>query len=452
MPPVRRYATLTFLRGALVSLVITLLAGFLGVIVYIPGGPELMRSLGLEFASLRPLHTTFASAWIFLGGIAVVHHFLQDRGGPVRRFERGLLAAQVTFWGVAGAGILVTLLMGISSGREYMGFHPIFSIPILLGWVCFGINFMRATARGFFHQPVYVTMWGVGIFFFIFTFAEQHAWLLPGVFEKPVVDIRVQWKACGTLVGAFNLFVYGSLYYIGERISGDDRYAHSWMAYGLFGVGLLNSFTNFAHHTYHVPQSPAVKWIAFVVSMMEIVILARVVWDLAAMVRNRIRQKFHSTRFFLTATKWWTMAILFTAIIISIPPLNSLIHGTHVVTAHAMGSEVGIDSMVLFAALSFIFAEMLVLRGQSDALLHTRRVRNWALGFNIGTALLVIWLNFSGSVVGYLRYNHQLPPAWLQQWNPYLFGITGSITALFLAFLLSRWLPLAFGRDSARFD
>ena len=32
------------------------------------------------------------------------------------------------------------------------------------------------------------------------------------------------------------------------------------------------------------------------------------------------------------------------------PVWNSLIHGTHVVAAHAMGAEIGIDSMALFAA------------------------------------------------------------------------------------------------------
>jgi len=70
-------------------------------------------------------------------------------------------------------------------------------------------------------------MWGVGVLFFIFTFLEEHAWLLPDVFAAPIVDLRVQWKATGTLVGSFNLFVYGILYYVAEKLSGDERYAHS---------------------------------------------------------------------------------------------------------------------------------------------------------------------------------------------------------------------------------
>jgi nitric oxide reductase subunit B len=105
--------------------------------------------------------------------------------------------------------------------------------------------------------------------FFVVTFVEQHLYLIPSFFGNPVQDLQVQWKATGTLVGSFNLFVYGSVIYIGERISRDSSYGHSKIAYALFAVGLLNSFTNFAHHTYHLPQDHLVKWISFVVWIAE---------------------------------------------------------------------------------------------------------------------------------------------------------------------------------------
>jgi nitric oxide reductase subunit B len=115
--------------------------------------------------------------------------------------------------------------------------------------------------------------------FFVVTFVEQHLYLIPSFFGNPVQDLQVQWKATGTLVGSFNLFVYGSVIYIGERISRDSSYGHSKIAYALFAVGLLNSFTNFAHYTYHLPQDHLVKWISFVVSMAEITVLCRAVYD-----------------------------------------------------------------------------------------------------------------------------------------------------------------------------
>ena len=51
---------------------------------------------------------------------------------------------------------------------------------------------------GFWNRPVYVTMWGVGTVLFVYTFLEQHAYLLPGIWSDPVHDLRVQWKATGT--------------------------------------------------------------------------------------------------------------------------------------------------------------------------------------------------------------------------------------------------------------
>jgi nitric oxide reductase subunit B len=431
----RRYATLTFLRGALVSIALAVTAGLVAALHYVPGVSPGLASLGLSFTALRPLHTTFASAWIFLGGLAVVHRYLEDHAGPVTRTERLGLRAQVLLWAFAGAGVLVTLPLGITSGREYMGFHPLLSIPILLGWLLFVARFFRAVGRDFWTRPIYVTMWGVGCLFFVFTFLEQHAWLLGDVFAQPVVDLRLQWKACGTLVGSFNLFVYGSLIYLGERLTGDPSYGRSRLAYALFGVGLLNSFTNFAHHTYHLPQSELVKWISFVVSMTELILLARVVWDLVGALKQQVASPQPAASFFLSATKVWTAAMLFTSILLSVPPLNAVVHGTHVVTGHAMGTEIGIDTMVLLGAVAWLLGD-----GQAGA----PAVRRWGFGLNVSAAILVAWLHVEGLAVGVTRYLGQATPAWAAVPTPPLFVLTGGGVALCVIVLLARWMRIAF--------
>jgi nitric oxide reductase subunit B len=440
----RAYATLTFVRGALVAAAITVLAGFLSVLHHVPQTGAVLRDLGLDFAGLRPLHTTFASAWIFLGGVAVVHRYLEDCAGPVGSFERWRLRVQVALWALAGLGVLVTLPLGITSGREYMGFHPVLSIPILAGWLLFTQNLFAATWRGFWGRPVYVTMWGVGALFFVVTFLEQHAWLAGDVFAQPIVDMRIQWKACGTLVGSFNLFVYGSLLYVAEKVSGNETYGRSRLAYALLGVGLLNSFTNFAHHTYHLPQNETVKWIAFVVSMAEIVLLLRVVWDIAKSVAptESSDDGFCATAFFLKAAKFWTAAMLVLSLLISVPPLNALIHGTQVVIAHAMGTEIGIDSMILLGAMAWL----LVGAGAAPARVGSRLARIGAKGLSHGTALLVLWLTVAGVITGHTRFAGQGLPSWLANYGPYAFAAAGTLVAVFLSLLLAAWLPLAFAR------
>jgi nitric oxide reductase subunit B len=449
--PVRRFATMTFLRGGLIAIGVTLAAGMLGALYSIPALAPALQRWGLDMRQLRPIHTTFASAWIFLGGVAVVHRWLQDHGGTATRGDRIRLRIQVACWAIAGAGILATLLMRIGSGREYMGFHPIFSLFILAGWIAYTWNFFRVAGPNFFHRPVYMTMWGVGMLFFIYTFVEQHAYLLPAVFGDPVQDLRVQWKATGTLVGSFNLFVYGSIVYIGERISRDPSYGHSRVAYALLGVGLLNSFTNFAHHTYHLPQNHLVKWISFVVSMTEVIILARAVSDLWSLVRGRRDGPFCAARGAFAASKYWTVGILFSSVLISVPPLNAIIHGTYVVTGHAMGATIGIDTMVLLGAIIWIIGEHLRAREGEAASerLHTPGMRLTVIGLNIAVVALVGWLHVSGTVTGVTRLGlapdeSYVPPAWLAAWNGVAFALTGVLVLLFFALLLGRLAPAAF--------
>ena len=449
--PVRQFATLMFIRGGLIAMAITLLGGILSALYSVPALAPSFQSIGLDLRQLRPIHTAFAAAWIFLGGVAVVHRWLQDHGGVATAGDRWRLRIQVGSWAIAGLGILVTLAMGIGSGREYVGFHPVFSVFILLGWTCFVWNFFRVAGPDFFERPLYLTMWGVGMLFFVVTFVEQHLYLLPSFFGNPVQDLQVQWKATGTLVGSFNLFVYGSIIYIGERISRDARYGHSRLAYALFAVSLLNSFTNFAHHSYHLPQDHIVKWISFVVSMLEITILCRAVYELWRLVNTTDEQAFCAARGSFAASKYWTVFILLSSVLISIPPLNALIHGTYVVTGHAMGATIGIDTMILLGAVIWILSEHLQAReGElASAVLHTAGVKGIVVGLNLSVAALVLWLHVSGVITGVTRAGFSpgetyVPPTWLANWNGVLFAATGVVALLFFVLLLARLVPVAF--------
>jgi len=453
----RKFAVVTFMRGGLVAVVVTLIAGLLAAFYSIPSLAPSFQSIGLDLRQLRPIHTTFASAWMFLGGQAIVHRYLMDCAGTITKGDRLRLQVQVWCWLLAGSGILGTLLVGFGSGREYLGFHPVFSALILTGWLCYAWNFFRVVSPGFWNRPVYVTMWGVGTVFFIYTFLEQHAYLIPGVWSDPILDMRIQWKATGTIVGSFNLFVYGAVIYIGERISGDPEYGHSKTGYALFGVGLLNSFTNFAHHSYHLPQSTLVKWIAFVVSMLEIIIFFRVVADLWILVQKRGEGEFEATRVSFGAAKFWTAGIVGSAILISIPPLNAIIHGTYVVAGHAMGAMIGIDTMILFGAIIWVLAEALQAAGRDVELNRLRGAHlYWSMiGLNISVALLVGWLHFSGFMNGMFRMRFApgesyIPPIWLSSSNAVMFGVTGILCFTFFIAVLKTLFPLAFRKELTR--
>ncbi len=84
------------------------------------------------------------------------------------------------------------------------------------------------------------------------------------------------------------------------------------------------------------------------------------------------------------------MAIVGSAVLISIPPLNAIIHGTYAVTGHAMGATIGIDTMILLGAVIWIVGEYLRAREGETASdpLHRARMRWSVVGLNVGVALL----------------------------------------------------------------
>jgi len=53
-------------------------------------------------------------------------------------------------------------------------------------------------------------------------------------------------------------------------------------------------------------------------------------------------------RFMVVATFWMSLNLVL-ALLVSIPVINAVTHGTHATLAHAMGSTIGINSMILWA-------------------------------------------------------------------------------------------------------
>jgi len=321
---------------------VAVMSGAAATIAYTSYEP-LLRSTGLTLQRLRPIHEAFAFGWVFLGGAAVVQFYLHASFGPLSAPTRRRTMWQLSLWTLAGFGILATLLAGQFTGREYVGYQPVFSLLILTGWILFAWNYFSLVGCALRDRPAYIYMWSVAMVLFVVSFSEGHLYLIGWVSQQPAWDTAIQWKSNGALVGSFNLLAYGSLMYASGRIRGDDSYAYSRTAFALLFVGLLNTFTNYGHHTFHLPQSAWIHWISFVVSMLETIILARVFLDLLALRRSTSEGlPLGVADWFFRSAALWMFILLALALTISIPPINALIHGTHVVVAHSMGSMLGI--------------------------------------------------------------------------------------------------------------
>ena len=161
--------------------------------------------------------------------------------------------------------------------------------------------------------------------------------------------MTVQWKSYGSMVGSWNMLIYGSSIFLMDKISSSKTYSHSKIAFLLYFTGLFNLMFNWGHHIYTLPTHAYIKHISYAVSMTELFILGRIIFKWGATLSTAKKHFYKLSYRFLIAADIWIFLNLLLAITVSIPALNVYTHGTHITVAHAMGATIGINSFLLLA-------------------------------------------------------------------------------------------------------
>lgn len=333
-----------FIIAALLLLGTGMVWGVTGGLQYLI--PGFLKSY-LPFQKIRPLHVSSVVFWIIFSSTGAVFTYLQQHTGK-KIYSNLLIKSQLIIFSLSVISILISYCAGIFGGREYWEFHPIMALPIVAGWILFLINFIKS-AGSFRNQPVYVWMWFTGILFFLFTFLESYLWIFPYFRNNVVNDMTVQWKSYGAMVGSWNMLIYGSSIFLMDKIGNSKNYSHSNMAFLLYFIGLFNLMFNWGHHIYTLPTHNYIKHISYAISMTELFILGRIIFNWRASV-SLAKRNFHKTAYrFLVAADVWIFLTLSLAIIMSVPGINLYTHGTHITVAHTMGATIGINSFLLLA-------------------------------------------------------------------------------------------------------
>lgn len=143
-------------------------------------------------------------------------------------------------------------------------------------------------------------------------------------------------------------------------------------------------------------MAPWIRIAAYIVSMSELIILAKIIWDWKQCLSTYRKSAHCQTCNFMLAADVWIVINLVLAIIMSIPAANIFTHGTHITVAHAMGTTIGINTMILLASVFFVLEKGF--RGS----LSKRQDRVVMAGFWLANLSLFA---FFGALVwaGYLR-------------------------------------------------
>jgi nitric oxide reductase subunit B len=311
----------------------------------------------VPFFKSRPLHVSLVISWIFLAAVGGIYHYLPRHCGLKLYSDR---LARLHFWLflITGIAIIGCYFSGRFGGREYWEYPALLSIPIAFSWILFSVNYFRTAVRKRDAWPVYMWMWGTGCIFFLLTFTEAHLWLFPYFRENIVRQLTVQWKAYGSLIGSWNMLVYGTAIFVMSRISGDSKAAFSGTAFALYFLGFANLMFGWSHHNYPVPNAQLIRNMGYIVSMSELLLLGKIIRDWRRTLSTyRKFQHLHAYRF-LFAAECWIFLNLVLALIISVPAANLITHGTHITVAHSMGSTIGINTMILLASVFYIIQDL----------------------------------------------------------------------------------------------
>lgn len=378
----RKEIGIIFITLGLLALLAGLFFGSIASLqVVFPGFPD-----HLSFIKVRPLHVSLMVAWIFLSAIGGIYYYIPQYCRIPLYSEK---LPRIHFWMffLTGITILSCYFLGKFGGREYWEFPAFLSIPILISWGVFGWNYFRSVFRSDRPWPVYLWMWSTGIVFFLITFIESYLWLLPYFGDNLIRDITVQWKAYGALTGSWNMLVYGTAIFVMERIKGDFTISHSRLSFLMYFLGFTNLLFGWAHHIYTVPTAPWIRILSYIISMTELLILARIIWTWKNSLRESQKYLHILPYRFILASDVWILLNLTLAMAISIPAINMYTHGTHVTVAHAMGSTIGINSMILLASCFFLIMDV------TKCCFSPTQSRIIKFGFQMtNVCLLIFWL------------------------------------------------------------
>jgi len=388
-------APIYFLLFAMAALFLGMFFGMTASFQYLT--PEFLKEQ-IPFSKMRPFHVTSVISWIVLCATGSIYFFL-TYVEKFKLFSPLLAKLHFILFLLTGVAIYFSFAFDYTEGREYFAFTPVLIVPILIGWVLFGINYFKTLYKNVKGWPVYYWMWGTGIVFMCYHLMEAHFWLFDFFRLNFIKDFSVQWKSTGSFTGSWNMLVYGISIYLMSKIKRNTDVATNKIAFFFYFLGLTNLMFGWAHHTYLLPTQPWIRYVAYAISMTEWIVLASIIYNWKRSVLKVEKDNNPMAYRFLLATDFWIFINIILALLFSIPAINFFTHGTHITVAHSMGTTIGINTTILFSALFFIIHHLYP-EFQTDK----KWVKRGFVSFNISLLIFFVSLIIAGAKRSYWMY------------------------------------------------
>lgn len=350
------------------------------------------------FGRIRPLHTN-AVIFAFVGnGIFMGVYYSLQRLCKARMFNDTL--SKIHFWGwqLIIVSAVLTLPLGITTGKEYAELEWPIDIAITLIWVVFGWN-MFGTIIKRRERHLYVAIW-----FYIATFVTVAVLHLVNSFELPVTffksyswyagvqDALVQWWYGHNAVAFFLTTPYlGLMYYFIPKAANRPVYSYRLSIIHFWALIFLYIWAG-PHHLLYTALPDWAQSLGVVFSIMLLapswggmingLLTLRGAWD---KVREDVVLKF-----LVVAITAYGMAT-FEGPMLSLKNVNAIGHFTDWIIAHVHVGALGWNGFLTFGILYWLIPKMFRTE------IYSKKLANWHFWLGtLGILFYAVPLYFAG--------------------------------------------------------
>ncbi len=319
----------------------------------------------LTFGRLRPLHTN-AVIFAFAGNsFFLALYYSSQRLLKARMFSDFL--SWTHFWGWQLIIVLaaVTLIFGISAGKEYAELEWPIDILIALVWVVFAINFI-GTLIVRREKHMYVALWfylasilAVAVLHIVNSLAIPYSWSGAYTVFSGAQDALVQWWYGHNAVGFFLTTPFlGMMYYFLPKAAGRPIFSYRLSIIHFWSLVFIYIWTG----PHHLLYSALPEWLQTLGMVFSIMLIApswggmlnglytlRGAWD-------KVRRE-PVLKFFLWGVTAYGMAT-FEGPLLSIKTVNKFSHFTDWTIAHVHVGALGWVGFMTFGVIYYLVPKL----------------------------------------------------------------------------------------------
>lgn len=380
----------------------TVLLGIVGMLVGVIlawqmafPGVNLMLGEGLaeytNFSRLRPLHTDSVIFGFTLSGIWATWYYVGQRVLKVSIAESKVLMflSKLHFWVylVGVVLVVVSLLLGISTGKEYADFEWPIDIAIVVIWVLWGLNVFGLIGMRR-EKSLYISVWyyiasflGIAMLY-VFNNMEVPTFLASGgigawyhsvSMYSGTNDALVQWWYGHNAVAfGFTVPIVAMIYYFLPKEAGQPIYSYKLSLLAFWGLMFVYLWAG----GHHLIFSTVPDWMQTMGSVFSVVLILPS-WGSAINILLTMKGEWQQVasspliKFMILASTFYMFSTL-EGPIQSIKSVNALAHFTDWIIGHVHDGVLGWVTFMIMSALFHMAPRVFKREIYSKSLMNTQ--------------------------------------------------------------------------------